>query len=505
MKISDIKRIILYAYLVVILGLFPLYFRLDYVEMGEGKYNFFLYSSVAAFSMLLLATVVQFIFTAEQWNALTGAVKMLDISVMAYFVIVLLSYLFSPYKSYITYGAYEWYMGLISQIIFFLCYLFMSREYEHRQWVLYVLYGVSGLVFLLGYLHRFYIDPLGLYTYLTTEQKLQFLSTIGQSTWYSGYMCTVMPLGIYDYFAATGKRRLFMGFYVFIAAATLVTQNSDTAYVALVGMLLVLLYKASRDRRDMLRFTEVCLIILSAFKLTGLLQLAVGCIPELDSLSISMSQGALTWVLWAVVLGIYLYMKFKLTPKEGSCRWVFFVALLVVGLSVLLLLILIILNTLGYISPALEGEYFTWNASWGNNRGVEWTVGLVGYGAMPSLIHYLIGMGPDAFEPATCSVEKCVDLLDTYLGDTRLTNAHNDFITTLVNEGAFGLIAYVSIFVNALRAFLKQRKSCLTAGIAMCVAAYGLHNFFCYQNACNTPFFYILLGMGANLAQKEEN
>lgn len=48
---------------------------------------------------------------------------------------------------------------------------------------------------LLGILHRFSIDPLGMYQGLDESWQLLFLSTIGQASWYSGYVCVALTAG----------------------------------------------------------------------------------------------------------------------------------------------------------------------------------------------------------------------------------------------------------------------------------------------------------------------
>ena len=52
----------------------------------------------------------------------------------------------------------------------------------------------SGGVFFVG-ICRFSIDPLGMYQGLDESWQLLFLSTIGQASWYSGYVCVALTAG----------------------------------------------------------------------------------------------------------------------------------------------------------------------------------------------------------------------------------------------------------------------------------------------------------------------
>lgn len=334
------------------------------------------------------------------------------------------------------------------------------------------------------------------------KQKQMFLSTIGQSSWYSSYMCTIMPLGLYEYYAAPrGKKQRFLLVYLLLSFSTLVTQNSDSAYISLAGMLMVLLYISVKSHEGMTRFWEIMVIMLASFKIMGTLQIIRGYNAIItDAISHWMSQSAATWIALLVCTGIYIYFRKK--EGKGTYNYLFFIALTLVVLGILFVICLIILNTLAMI-PRINSSYLIWNDYWGNFRGISWRLALESYVMMYSPVHYLIGMGPDSFEVHTCTVAAIAQQLEDFWGNTRLTNAHNDFLTTLVNYGAAGLLSYLWMFTVSIRLFVKSNKG-IIPGIGMCVIAYALHNFFCYQEICNAPFIYILLGLGVNLLEKEE-
>lgn len=504
MKISKIKQAIIYLYLILIFGVFPLICPKSYQMMDEVKYDFFLCAATATLSMLILATIFQYLFTDDEmifW--LSGRAKQVDIAVLIYFGIVVLSFILSPYKQYLIFGAKYWYMGLVTQILFLISYLFISREYKHNDWILYVLYGASGMVFLIGVLHRFLIDPFDIYNSMFFKQKQMFLSTIGQSSWYSSYMCTVMPLGMYDYFITPkGKKQKMLLVYLVVAFSTLVTQNSDSAYISLIGMMLILLYLGVKSHESMIKFWEIMVIMFASFKAMGVWQQIRGFDAIItDAISRWMSQSIATWIALVVCTAIYIYSRKKKPNK--TYIYLFYIVLSLIILGILFLISLIILNTLGAI-PTLNSSYLIWNDYWGNFRGISWRIAVESYAMIHSPIHYLIGMGPDSFEVHTCTLPAIAEELDAFWGETRLTNAHNDYLTTLVNYGAVGLISYIWMFVCGTREFIRDNSRKIIPGFGMCVIAYALHNFFCYQEICNAPFVFIFLGIGVNLLQKEE-
>ena len=91
-----------------------------------------------------------------------------------------------------------------------------------------------------------------------------------------------------------------------------------------------------------------------------------------------------------------------------------------------------------------------------------------------------------------------------FWGNLILTNAHNEYLTKLINVGVSGLLAYIFMLGSALVLFLKNRKeNPLLPAFALCIAAYMAHNIFCYEQVCCSPFFYIILGLGGNLLHKK--
>lgn len=84
--------------------------------------------------------------------------------------------------------------------------------------------------------------------------------------------------------------------------------------------------------------------------------------------------------------------------------------------------------------------------------------------------------------------------------DAILTNAHNELLTSLVNIGILGSIAYYGIFVSFMiraRKYYRYDKRILyIALILVCFLGYNILN---YQQILNYPFAFIMLGIGENL------
>ena len=92
--------------------------------------------------------------------------------------------------------------------------------------------------------------------------------------------------------------------------------------------------------------------------------------------------------------------------------------------------------------------------------------------------------------------EKMVDRF----GDLRLTNAHNEWITVLVNTGMLGLFCYAGTFLTAFIRFAgRASKEPLLYVCAVAVLTYTAHNMVSFQQVLHTPYLFIVLGIGEGL------
>ena len=90
-------------------------------------------------------------------------------------------------------------------------------------------------------------------------------------------------------------------------------------------------------------------------------------------------------------------------------------------------------------------------------------------------------------------------------GGLILTNAHNEWLTALVDYGMVGAVCYIGVFITAwVRSiqYQKARPALLAAGAV--ILAYVGHNFFCYQQVICTPFIFIVMGISEYLIRKEK-
>ena len=99
--VKEITRLFAAAYFVIIFGIYPFYMKNGYVEIGEGKYRFFIYVSIAALVILgILGTfcALQCMFRGrkeKKEHKSAGNVSLEDILLVLFMEVIVFSTIFS--------------------------------------------------------------------------------------------------------------------------------------------------------------------------------------------------------------------------------------------------------------------------------------------------------------------------------------------------------------------------------------------------------------------------
>lgn len=485
------------------------YAKDGYHQIGNAKFEAYKAVMVIGFALFLMMGIccfINFLYAKKPWR-----LSVTDGFVLAYLLFSTISVVSGGFYEDALWGSFGWNMGWMSQFSFVLIYFAMSRFGRYSRVIAGVYCGSAFVVFLIGILHRMMIDPIGFYEGLQGSQMAQFLSTMGQASWYGSYLAVALPVGMAAFLFAEKKLwRILGGIYMAIGFASLVTQNSDSAYFAFVAFMLIFFLLCLESREFVSRFAEACTLFFAAGKVMYFL-MRIHPNPDLeyDFVTRIMLEGRSTWALLGlcIVWDIFLYLRRNRSYSAVRLRWVKRAAVILVIAGVFGMAGLIVLQTKGVFTGRL-GEalgavsYFNWNDAWGNGRGRIWSFAVKVF-AGESLLHKLFGVGPDCFGSYAMAVHgEDVRLL---WGDKVLTNAHNEWMTALVNVGILGAVSYLGIFVTAIRNFLKAwRQDSLLAAAAASAVSYMAYNFFCYQQVCCTPFVFLLLGMGEYMRTKNE-
>ena len=482
------------------------------------------------------------------WQSLTGT----ELFAVCYIAALCISYLLTDYPEFAKMGADGWNMGFWPQILFLFFFLLLERTLTTgmAKAGIGLMLSASTVVFLLGLLNRYGVNPLHM-----ESSGPGFISTIGNINWYCGYWSVLFPVccGIFLFrekvlpgsrSAHTGALQqrtpasvlydflpAVSGIAVVIGFATGVSQGSDSGLLVLAAITLILGCFAGKEKEGLRHFIE--LLLLFCVSLTGLFALQ-HLFPERNKYQTT-GYLFLTGKPWGLIFGVLLLcLYFFLFIRKKNCAngrtktvenyrdnkltgtadrgivWTYRAWQILTGLSAAALVLyigLLIFNTThpGVI-PALDGNaLFTFNTSWGSSRGATWSIGIHTFLAQ-NFGHRLFGVGPDSMAAYLYQSDNSTLLAEVRatFGDKRLTNAHGEWITVLVNTGLMGLLSFAAMIISAVGTLFSRKQKTLAKACGLAVLCYTLHNIFSFEQMMNISQMYLVMGIGMAVAEKEE-
>lgn len=497
---------IICIYLILMLAVFPFYNEEGYSHIGTDKSIFFCRLGVGTGKILtiplVLYLIVNFVNLVRKKQKFHIKISSTDIFALIYCGALLLSYAFTDYREEALWGTRGWYMGLIPQLMLICIYFLVSGFWTPRKWLFYIIFPASAAVFLMGCLNRF-----GFYSFGLEFVNAGYISTIGNLNWYCGYAVSVVFAGAVLVWLGeeTGVRqKVLLMAYTAIGYMSLVLQGSDSGLAALAVVMLVMFFMSAGDGSRMLVFWQEMVLLwggcLGLFLFRLLAPAGINFIGEFAEI---FTCGPVSSVMTALsVLALVLVWKDR---KKGKYREKLFRILArttVLGsIAVILgILLLAAVNTLhpGILGRLSENSLFTLNTAWGSKRGATWSAGWKCFAAQ-DVLHKLVGAGPDcmwSYINSGASPEIFAYVHELF-GSLRLTNAHNEWLTILVDTGILGLAGYGGMMVCGMRELLKKGKeNPIAAACGFCLLGYTVNNIFSFQQSMGVGTIFVMFGMG---------
>ena len=502
-------------YIMLMLAVFPFYNEEGYAHIGTDKSTFFCRLSTNAGKILVVPLLLYlflafFVHLRDRTKAdfrkkkIRDYVTPTDFFAAFYGIALLLSYVLTNFKEDALWGTKGWYMGLIPQLILVAIYFLISRLWCPRRWMLLLALPVSAVVFFLGCLNRFGIYPIEM-----AYAGPSFISTIGNINWYCGYAVSVVFLGSILLWTEPEKKvwqKIMLMIYTALGFVNLIIQGSESGLVALAVVLLVMLCCSVKDKERMLAFWQEMVLLSGGCLVVYVVRLFA---PDEYLMNYLEGFGALLTYGWlpiamtiVSVLGLVLVWK---TKRKGSYPEKLLGILAKTAVfgcvgAVLAVLLLAAINTFrpGSLGRFSEYDLFTYNENWGSSRGATWAAGWRCFEGQ-DLLHKLTGVGPDCMSKYLYSGENPELLADVKekFGAARLTNAHNEWLTVLVNTGIIGLIGFGGMMVSGMRDLLKKGlENPIVCACGFCLLAYTVNNIFSFQQSMSVGTIFVIFGIG---------
>ena len=508
-----------FLYLFLMAAWFPFFLTFGYRNAGTDKAMLFRFLGL---SLLLSVTPCALISGIAKWRKegtkeFFTKVPDSDWLVLGYLLVTVLSFLLSDNKEEAFFGAKGWYIGFVTQMIYLMSYFFISRFLRGEK-ILLVAFAVSTAVsFTLGILNRFSLYPLKL-----EGANPSFIATLGNINWFCGYWSVFFPMAVGLFYQAILKKgmagRVLSGLYLALATMAGAVQGSDSAMLVFVTVIVVLFCMSCGDIPHRKAFYATLCLLCGACQVLRVVRMLFPEAMNYDCRTTELLTGGnvtlflffTAFLLWGIFHRREQNEIGRNRDTNGFLRRERSIVLVLLAVGVLSFLLLLVRNTRqpGSIGSLSDNPAFTFQEKWGSSRGVTWTAGLRVFEDMP-FGKKLIGLGPDSFAYGVYKEgSSAKEMVVANFGNSRLTNAHNEWITVLVNTGILGFLFYLGFFfaktIRFIKSYLAGRShSALVLACGLALAGYMSHNLFSFQQALNGPLVFIMMGVGEALLENK--
>lgn len=500
-------------YMAAILVVLPLYYipGNGYYKLGDSKYYLYRNISLICIGICLVVQIIAVVksYLMEKHRRIEQCCRMekcgsfgmyirkiggkmigwcrehiVVTAICLYGTCAVVSALASPYGSTAWTGEREWYMGAVTICLMVGGFLLAANYSGQCSRILYLGEAASVTVALIGLLQKLGYDPLGLLKgYIVGDwEYTHMLTTLGNNNWLSGYYSVMFPLSLALFCKAVEEERrgrsMLLGVSNTLVVILLFLQGSDGG-VMVAGVALWMCFWSSRKKT---KLWEAMLFLLTGI-CVGMLLWGKG-MQSLRTFDILLQDGIAKrlaawqgWLLLAAVCLLFCGMHHVLPDKKKR----------MLRIGVLYGSLVLAAGTVIWYILKQQGSNF---AEWGNRRGRLWQMAWQGF-CQGDLRQKLLGAGPDCFAGYLGQVLPGGTVLfdKGYFAGSIFTNAHNEWLTTLINMGVLGVVAYAAVFFTSFR---KYRGNFMTN---MLLFTYGIHSLISFQQVLNAPLFFLLLGI----------
>lgn len=500
-------------YMAAILVVLPLYYipGNGYYKLGDSKYYLYRNISLICMGICLVVQIIAVVksYLMEKHRRIEQCYRMANCgnagmymrktggkmigwcrehivvtAICLYGTCAVVSALCSPYGSTAWTGEREWYMGAVTICLMVGGFWLAANYGGQYSRILYLGEAASVTVALIGLLQKLGYDPLGLLKgYVVGDwEYTHMLTTLGNNNWLSGYYSVMFPLSLALFCKAVEEERrgrsMLLGVSNTLVVILLFLQGSDGG-VMVAGVALWMCFWSSRKKT---KLWEAQLFLLTGI-CVGMLLWGKG-MQSLGTFDILLQDGIAKWlaawqgwILLAAMCLLFCGIHHALPDeKKGILRTGLLYGSLAFAAGAVIWYIL-----------KQQGSDF---AEWGNHRGRLWQMAWQGF-CQGDLRQKLLGAGPDCFAGYLGQVLPGGTVLfdKGYFAGSIFTNAHNEWLTTLIDMGVLGVLAYATVFFTAFR---KYRGNFMTN---MLLFTYGIHSLISFQQVLNAPLFFLLLGI----------
>lgn len=323
--------------------------------------------------------------------------------------------------------------GLICISVIF--YLILSRSFVLHQTLWLPVIFTNIIIFGITVIQSMNVDVLGMHCGIYQPQYYNYVSTIGNVNWLSGYLCLLMPMLMLMYFRCSERASAVI--YIVVVALGLfnvVLCSSDSVFLGIGLCLPFAIPYILSDEKYIARF-GYCIAI-AGIELLCMASLPV-FEPKRETLNGIFAVITRWWIALVIVLAgvlmAFVAKRYYSSIRNEQRRKIVICAEILLLLCILGVLIITVV---------------TFDDNWGTRRGYIWRLTWEKFwaGSMP---RYLVGIGPDMTRAFY------VDVSQLY-GRT-LVACHSEALQYLVTMGILGFSFWMAIWAGVIRSYFKGK------------------------------------------------
>ncbi len=496
-------------YLLLMFTAFPLFFTNAYFHIRRDKFYFFII--LTGVIIIAVSAIMVYSYYSQNnksnpndtiFKSLFGKMTFTDYAVLAFLAVCIISAILSNHTSDAMSGAPNGRNnGLILMIFYVGIYFVITRCYYYMEYVFVALAAGSAVVYLLSVLNFHYIDPLGMYTQLSSSDIENFTSTIGNKNLLSSFICVMLPVTVT---MSVHSKNLILRIIYLVSSGlgfmALMTADSDSGILGMGVIFAVMLVWYSRKIFRLKRYFLCLTVMLVSAKilyffssvLTLVFDFKTKGFDEFQKLFVESDMGYLLAIFAAVITGVLYLIDFKIPNLTLSKAVPVTLGILFVLAALAIIAVVIYFSVfdtttdLGSLETILR-----FNEKWGTHRGFMWIRSFDIFKDF-NPFQKLFGTGPDTFFYAFAPY---FSELRSY-GDSSTNAAHNEYINYLITIGVTGLASYICIIAGTIvRAIKKSFCNPISIVCVSAVICYAVQSVVNIAQPITTPLFILFIAL----------
>ena len=487
---KKVNQIIASVFTLIIIAVFPLFFRNYYFDILTVKYIFY-YGTIISMAVVTLVVSIIFLFLDKSrydWATIKSLKRQFSIksfrksdwAMIAFLIAVAISTFQSDYFYESFWGNEGRFMGMFLILLYGVSFFIIGHCLKFKQWFLDVFLFAGMIACIIGIMQFFKYDPIGFKKGLTASDFPSFTSTIGNIHTSTSYVALISGMGTVLFAIEKNRfRRAWYLFTVIISIFALITGISDNAYLTLLALFGLLPLYLFNNLKGLKRYMVLVAILFTEFqfidlisqkypehvlKINGLFNVIVGY----DKLA------HFVVVLWGICIVLYVLdacvSKDSIMKKDNNLgRWIWLGLLIIIVMAGCY--ILYDANIAGNADKygSLK-KYLVINDDWGTHRWYIWRIGMESYARFP-LIHKIFGYGPDTFGIITVN-NFYEEMISRY--NEKFDSAHNEYLQYLITIGIVGLAAYLTLLFTSIGEMIRaSKKRPVMMALTFALVCYG--------------------------------